>query len=72
MSIKNRLQFKTILVATDLTHSGSCALRYAKRLAQLHGSKLVIGAATWERILGNQQTQREALCQKDFLSSTLS
>ena len=35
-------EFKTIVIATDFTHSGSCALRYAKRLAQAHGSKLVV------------------------------
>ncbi len=38
----HRLEFKTIVVATDLTHSGSCALRYAEKLAKLHRSKLVI------------------------------
>jgi nucleotide-binding universal stress UspA family protein len=37
-----RHRFKTIVVATDLTHSSSCALQYAKRIAQLHKSKLVI------------------------------
>jgi nucleotide-binding universal stress UspA family protein len=38
----HRFGFNTIVVATDLTHSGSCALQYAKRIAQLHKSKLVI------------------------------
>jgi nucleotide-binding universal stress UspA family protein len=38
----HRFSLKTIVVATDLTHSGSCALQYAKRIAQLHKSKLVI------------------------------
>jgi nucleotide-binding universal stress UspA family protein len=37
-----RFSFKTILVATDLTHSGSCALQYAQRIAQLHQSKFVV------------------------------
>jgi nucleotide-binding universal stress UspA family protein len=37
-----RIQFKTILVATDLTHSGSCALEYAKKIAQSHQATLVI------------------------------
>lgn len=34
--------FKTIVVATDLTHSGSCALEYAKRIAQLHKATLIV------------------------------
>jgi nucleotide-binding universal stress UspA family protein len=34
--------FKTIVVATDLTHSGSCTLQYAQRIAQLHQSKFVV------------------------------
>jgi len=34
--------FKTILVATDLTHSGSCALEYAKGIARLHRAALVV------------------------------
>ena len=38
----HRFSFKTIMVATDLTHSGSCALQYAQRIAQLHQSKLVV------------------------------
>ena len=42
MNTENRLPLKTILVITDITHSGSCALRYAKRIAELHGSKLVV------------------------------
>jgi nucleotide-binding universal stress UspA family protein len=37
-----KLEFKTILVATDLTHSGSSALQYAKRIAKLHGATLVV------------------------------
>ena len=41
-SARHRFSFKTIVVTTDLTHSGSCALEYAKRIAQLHESKLVI------------------------------
>ena len=41
-STGHRFSFKTIVIATDLTHSGSCALQYAKRIAQLHKSKLVI------------------------------
>jgi nucleotide-binding universal stress UspA family protein len=39
---KQLLEFKTIVVATDLTYSGSCAIRYARRIAKLHGSKLVM------------------------------
>lgn len=39
---KELFKFKTIVVATDLTYSGSCALRYARRIAKLHGSKLVM------------------------------
>lgn len=38
----HHFRFETIVVATDFTHSGSCALRYAKRLAQVHRSKLVV------------------------------
>jgi nucleotide-binding universal stress UspA family protein len=41
-STRHRFSFTTIVVATDLTHPGSCALEYAKRIAQLHKSKLVI------------------------------
>ncbi len=39
---RHRFSFETILVAIDLTHSGSCALQYAKKIAQVHQSKLVI------------------------------
>jgi len=39
---KAQFRFKTIVVATDLTDSGSCALRYAQKIAQQHESKLVI------------------------------
>jgi nucleotide-binding universal stress UspA family protein len=42
MNTENQLPLETILVITDVTHSGSCALRYAKRIAELHGSKLVV------------------------------
>jgi nucleotide-binding universal stress UspA family protein len=38
----HQFELKTIVIATDFTHSGSCALRYAKTLAKLHGSKLVV------------------------------
>ena len=38
----NRLQFKTILVATDLGKSGSSALHYAQTIALLHKSVLVV------------------------------
>jgi nucleotide-binding universal stress UspA family protein len=38
----HRFELKTIVIATDLTHSGSCALQYAKKLAQVHRSKLVV------------------------------
>jgi nucleotide-binding universal stress UspA family protein len=37
-----QFELETIVIATDLTHSGSCALRYAKQLAKLHRSKLVV------------------------------
>jgi nucleotide-binding universal stress UspA family protein len=63
--------FKTILVATDLTHSGSCALEYAKKIAQLHKSTLVVvhaidpaGFAFPEglpRMPANDQAAREAV-----------
>lgn len=39
---RSQFRFKTIVVATDLTDSGSCALRYAQKIAQQHESKLVI------------------------------
>jgi len=42
MNTENQFPLETILVITDITHSGSCALRYAKRIAELHGSKLVV------------------------------
>ena len=42
MNTENQLPLETILVITDITHSGSYALRYAKRIAELHGSKLVV------------------------------
>jgi nucleotide-binding universal stress UspA family protein len=38
----HRFELKTIVIATDLTYSGSCALRYAKKLAQWHSSTLVV------------------------------
>jgi nucleotide-binding universal stress UspA family protein len=38
----SQFRFKTILVATDLSDSSSCALRYARKIAQLHGSTLII------------------------------
>jgi len=41
-SVRHRFTFNTIVVATDLTHSSSGVLEYAKRIAQLHKSKLVI------------------------------
>jgi nucleotide-binding universal stress UspA family protein len=41
-SAGHRFRFKTILVVSDLTHSGSCALQYAQRIAQLHESKFVV------------------------------
>jgi len=62
--------FKTILVATDLSHSGSCALEYAKRIAQLHKSTLVVvhaidpaGFAFPEGLpqAANDQAAREAI-----------
>jgi len=39
---RSQFRFKTILVATDLSDFGSCALRYARKIAQLHGSTLII------------------------------
>lgn len=39
---KQLFAFKTIVVATDLTDSGACALRYAEKIAKLYRSKLVI------------------------------
>ena len=36
------LKFKTIVVATDLSDSASCALRYARAMARMYGSTLVI------------------------------
>jgi nucleotide-binding universal stress UspA family protein len=42
MGNRNRLQFKTILVATDLSETGSAALRYAQAIAQVHKSVLVV------------------------------
>ncbi len=42
MNTENQLPLETILAITDITHSGSYALRYAKRIAELHGSKLVV------------------------------
>ncbi len=39
---RHHFELKTIVIATDLTHSGSCALLYAKKLAKLHRSKLVV------------------------------
>lgn len=41
-NISHHFELNTIVVATDLTHSGSCALQYAKKLARAHRSKLVI------------------------------
>lgn len=38
----HHFELKTIVIATDLTHSGSSALRYAKRLAKLYRSRLVV------------------------------
>jgi nucleotide-binding universal stress UspA family protein len=42
MNTANTLPLATILVITDITHSGSCALRYAKKIAEMNGSKLVV------------------------------
>jgi nucleotide-binding universal stress UspA family protein len=41
-STRHGFEFKTVVIATDFTHSGSCALRYAKKLVQVHRSKLVV------------------------------
>lgn len=68
---RHQFKFKTIVVATDLTDSGSCAFRYAKRIAHLHGSKLVIVYAIdpvsyafpegLPELAANDQAAREAL-----------
>ena len=42
MNTPNRLQFNTILVATDFTKTGSSALRYAQAIALRHKSALVV------------------------------
>src|SRR5215831_9598397 len=42
MNAEHRLPFETILVVTDTTHFGSSALGYAKKIADAHGSKLVV------------------------------
>jgi nucleotide-binding universal stress UspA family protein len=39
---RHRFSFKTVVVAIDLTRSGSCALQYAEKIAQLHKSTLVV------------------------------
>jgi nucleotide-binding universal stress UspA family protein len=36
------LKFKTIVVATDLSYTASCALPYAQAIARLHHAKLVV------------------------------
>jgi nucleotide-binding universal stress UspA family protein len=36
------LKFKTIVVATDLSHMSSCALPYAQAIAKLHHAELVV------------------------------
>jgi len=42
MKHENRLQFNTILVATDLSEAGSTALHYAQAIALMHKSVLVV------------------------------
>jgi nucleotide-binding universal stress UspA family protein len=42
MNTHNRLQFNTIVVATDFTDTASSALRYAKAIALRHKSVLVV------------------------------
>ncbi|MBV8674460.1 MAG: universal stress protein [Acidobacteriaceae bacterium] len=42
MNTRNRLQFNTIVVATDFTDNASSALRYAKAVALRHKSVLVV------------------------------
>ena len=42
MNTSNRLQFNTILVATDFTATGSSALSYAQAIALRHKSALVV------------------------------
>jgi len=42
MTNQNRLQFHTILVATDLRQGGSSALRYAQAIAARHQAVLVV------------------------------
>ncbi|MBV8116288.1 MAG: universal stress protein [Silvibacterium sp.] len=42
MGTRDRLQFNTIVVATDLTDTASAALRYAKAVALRHKSVLIV------------------------------
>src|ERR1700739_2976711 len=42
MKTHNRLQFDTIVVATDFTDTASSALRYAQAIALRHKSTLVV------------------------------
>src|ERR1700751_1344851 len=42
MNTHNRLQFNTIVVATDFTDTASSALRYAQAIALMHKSVLVV------------------------------
>jgi nucleotide-binding universal stress UspA family protein len=42
MTNLNRLQFNSIVVATDLSETGSAALRYAQAIAVMHKSVLVV------------------------------
>src|SRR5215469_232778 len=42
MNNGNPLQFKTVLVVTDLNYPGSSALHYAQAVALLHNSVLVV------------------------------
>ena len=73
ISLEHRFNFKTIVVATDLSHSGSCALQYAKSIAQLHKSKLVIVYAIdpagyafpegMQKSIADDRSAREALRQ---------
>lgn len=68
MTAETHFPLATILVITDITHSASCALRYAQRITEMHGSKLVVvhaidpvGYAFPEGIPGSAMNDQGAL-----------
>jgi hypothetical protein len=75
MRTENQLPLEIILVVTDITHTGSFALRYAKRIAELHGSKLVVvhaidqPATPFPRACQNQLLTRLPTTRKLFTRS---